>query len=395
MADLPSFNDLFRVARDETASRSSELTLAILNREGSDANAITAGSAAVGDECIGQLSTALANLYLDTCSGEKLDRLVADPRFGGLIRKSASPSVGYVTFSLSSAAVTSFLIPSGTTLSTTDGKTLTTTTDATFASGSTTLAQVPVQTTLAGLDQQCAVGTITNIVSAITGSPDGLTVTNPLATSLADDDELDDALRDRARLNYTTQARGTLKAIRAAALGVSGIRKATVFEVQDVNGYSGRLVELVISDAFTDSLVNVGTSATYQAQASLVTQTIQDALDEVRACGISVNVTLATVAMTSVQLSLRYSANTDAATAAKSARQAVVATINGLSPGETLTVAAIENALAQVPGLVVLGTIVGSPSFGCDVVSPTGNIIPASSFEVIRTMLSLVTVVSS
>lgn len=395
MADLPSFNDLFRVARDEAASRNSDITLAIINREGSDANAFTAGSAAVGDECIGQLSTAIANLYLDTTSGDKLDRLVADPRFGCLKRKSASPSVGYVNFKIATAQSSSFLIPSGTTLATTDGKTLTTTSDATFPSGSTTLSNVPVQTTLAGLDQQCAIGTITNIVTPVTGAPLGMTVTNTLATSLGDDDELDDSLRDRARLNYTTQSKGTLKAIQAVALSVGGIRKATAFEVQDVNGYAGRLVELVIADAFTDSLVNVGTSTTYQSQSSIVTQTITSALDDVRACGIPVNVTLATVAMQSVQLTLRYSANTDSSVAAKAARQAVVATVNGLAPGATLTVKMIEDALAQVPGLIVLGTVIGSTSFGCDVLSPTGDVVPSSSFQVIRTMLSLVTVVSS
>jgi hypothetical protein len=318
-----------------------------------------------------------------------------------LIRKSASPAVGYVNFSITTAQSSSFLIPSGTALSTTDGKALTTTADATFVSGTTTCSNVPVQTTEAGLDQQCSIGTITNITGTVAGAHASLSVNNTLATSLADDDETDDSLRDRARLNYTTQARGTLKAIQSAALGVAGIRKAKAFEVQDVNGYPGRLVELVVSDAFTDSLVNVGSSsATYQAQASIVTQTITDAIDDVRACGIAVSVSLATTAMQSVQLSLRYSSNMDAAATAYRARQAVVATVNGLAPGQTLTVKMMEDALAQVPGLIVLGTVIGSTSFGCDIASPTGDVVPTingaqSNLVVIRTMMALVTVVSS
>ena len=46
--DFPSFNDLFRVAESEVLSRNSRLTQPVIERQGTDSNALVAGSAAVG-----------------------------------------------------------------------------------------------------------------------------------------------------------------------------------------------------------------------------------------------------------------------------------------------------------------------------------------------------------
>lgn len=214
-ADFPNFQDLFRVARDEILVRNAAISRDVVEREGTDANILVASGVAAADEVVGQLTDVAAGLFLDSARGDDLDRLVFD-RYG-LLRKPAAPSDGIVTFSLTPAGTANpaaFTIPSGTILQTPDGIQFITTVTTTFPALSLTL-QVPVRSTLAGLSQQAKAGTITSIVSAITGSPSNLVVTNALATAGADDAELDDSLRDRARAFFTTARRGTIEIGRA------------------------------------------------------------------------------------------------------------------------------------------------------------------------------------
>ena len=75
--DFPSFWSLFRVGRDEILARSSRLTRAVVEREGSDANALVAVSAAIGDEVVGTLASAVGGLFLDSATGDALDRLAS------------------------------------------------------------------------------------------------------------------------------------------------------------------------------------------------------------------------------------------------------------------------------------------------------------------------------
>ena len=48
MSDFPTYQDLQRIARDEVLSRASALTVDIVTREGSEANALVAVGPAVG-----------------------------------------------------------------------------------------------------------------------------------------------------------------------------------------------------------------------------------------------------------------------------------------------------------------------------------------------------------
>jgi uncharacterized phage protein gp47/JayE len=380
VADFPSFDDLFRQARDEAMIRNGKLTRDAVERQGTDANILFAGAAAAADEVISQLIQVEAGLFLDSAVGAALDRLVFD-RYG-LTRKPAAAALGQVNFTTTTPTGGPFTIPSGTMLSTSNGLQYITTVDSLFPAASVGPIIVPVRSVLAGLDQQADDNTITSIVSQIVGQPTDLAVNNPLATAGADDAESDDSLRARARQFFVTARRGTLAAIEQGALAVPGVRTAVAFEALDGNGNPARLVELVITDAYTDSLAALNpTPASYAAQAQILAQQVFAGLSDVRAAGINVQVTVAQVVMLPITLNLAFNAGADVATATQQARAAAVNYTNGLPAGTTWDPLALSTALKSVSGLHITGN---------EVFSPNGPVVPLT-LQVIRTTLALVT----
>lgn len=383
MADFPTFEDLFRVGRDEALIRNSRLSREVIEREGSDANVIVAASAAVGDELVAQITRVAKGLFLDTARGECLDRLIFD-RFN-LKRKDASAALVSVRFTTSAPNPGAFSIPAGTKLGTADGVQFVTTVDAPFPVGSVGPITVAARSAQAGADQQVGIGTITSILGAIPGAPADLAVTNHVASSGAADREEDDDYIARARLVFDTARRGTLDAIRARALAVPGVQNATAFEVLDSLGRPARTTQLVISDVFTQSLVSTSpTPATYQTQSQLLASAVFAALSDTRSGGIYVHVIVAIVALQGVQLGLRFQANIDVDAAAFRARAAIASHINSLAPGDPLLITDMIDVLRRVPGLVVTGD---------EVLSPPGDVI-AEPLQVLRTSIGMVVATS-
>lgn len=373
MADLPTFSDLERVARDEALSRNSHLTREIVEREGSDANAILAAAPAVGDEIVGQLARSLADLYGDTARDAGLERLWWN--LYRIVRKGAAPALTEVTWSTTAPNPGAFVIPVGSQVRTSDGKAFITTSQATFPQDATSLAGVPVQSRLAGLSQHVRIGAI-NQFSPISGAPSDLAVTNPVASSGADDIEAIDDFRSRGQLYYTTAARGVLPAIVRGALAVPGVRRAVAFEALSSSGEPARIVELVIADAFTDQLVDSSTvPATYQTQSNTLRARVKSELREWRAGGIQVFITIAVVRILGVSLLYRFRSDADQEATKAAAVGAIVGYTNGLSAGQTWSRDEAHQVLAGVQGLVVLGG---------EVVTPAGDVVP-SPLEVFRT----------
>lgn len=374
-----TFQDLFRAAEVEILQRNGRLRRAIVERDGSDVNLIVGGIAGAGDEIMGQNQLAMATLFLDSAVGEDLDRWLYD-RYG-LLRKPAAPAAGFVEFTTTAANPTSFTIPVGALLSTSDGLQFTVVAAATFAAGSTGPISVLVQSTLAGVSQQAQIGTITSIVDTITGAPSDLAVTNSTATAGAADAENDTDFRNRGRSFYTSVSKATKKAIETAATAVPGVVTAVAFEGIEFDGAPSRYVELLITDAYTDLLLSVDpTPATYQTQAQALAVLVTAALEDVRAYGISVTTYLASVVMQPIVLQLSFLANVDTFTVATRARGAIVSYVNTLAGSATLQVSELLNILRQVPGLFITGS---------EIVSPLGNVVPAH-LQVIRTSLALV-----
>lgn len=381
MSDFPTFPQLFRVARDEVLLRSNALTRDVVDRPGTDANALTAASAIVGDTCIGQLIQTQAATYLSSAQGKKLDRLVFD-RYG-MLRKPATPALGEVEFRTPTAVLTGFTIPVNTKLQTVDGTEFVTTTTATFPSASAGPITVPVSSTLAGLDQHARPNTITSIPSAIAGAPLSLTVTNPLATVGAGEEEQDPELRARAQRYYATAQRGTLRAIERGALETPGVRTATAYEATNEFLDPARWVQVVVADQFAEQFVKAsGTTPAYETQAATLALSVNQTLQEFRAAGIYVLVVVGVVRLVGITLSIRIRAGFDHDTVANQSRAMAQDYVNSLAAGQPLVLADLEAALSRVVGLEPLG---GS------VISPTTDLVAAAT-EVFRTSASLITI---
>lgn len=377
--DLPRLQDFINIARGEILSRSSLLTLDVVDRDGTDLNVLLNVQAAMADEVIGQLTYVAAGLFLDSATGDQLDRYAFD-RYG-LVRKGASGSQGSVTFSLAAPAAGNFTISDGTTLQASDGNQFLTIGNNLFLAGSTSLI-VPVRSALAGSAQQEQAGQITSITGGpIAGAPAGLTVTNVLATFGAADDETDADLRNRCRGFFLTARRGTLAAIEAGALSVPGVVRATATEVLDALGRPARVVLLAIADQYTDLFATLSTvPPAYATQSQQLTANVFAGLDEYRAGGIYVQVSVAQVILLPIALSLTFRAGADVDYTATLAKATAVNYVNALSPGQSFSPVDLQSALAGVPGLIITRAEVSSP----------GGVVDTNPLQVLRTGLGLV-----
>lgn len=384
--DFPTFGDYFRIARDEVLTKNGNLSVSAVNRDGSDVNILMASAAAMADQATTQLVGVQNALYIQSASGQDLDRLVFD-RYG-LFRKPASSSLGSVEFTTATTNPSAFAIPSGTLLQTVDGIQFATTIDSVFNSGTSGPLTVAVQSVLAGANQQAKANSITSIISGLVGSPSNLTVNNQLATAGADDAETDDSLRSRAQQFFQTVRRGTLAALEEGALAVPGVTKATAIEVLDTAGRPARFVQLIISDAFTNALVGIDNTSPsklkYDAQSQQLAFTVFNALEDVRAAGVYIDVRVAQVIFQPISLGLQFVAGVNADDVAQNARVAIVNFVNNLSPNQPMLISSLVSVLQTINGLLLNGNII---------VSPPGDIIP-QTLQVIRTTLGIVGAVS-
>ncbi len=377
MADLPTFDDLFRIGKLEALARNRKLAATEFDRKGSDLNILTALSASMADECVGQLANLWAASFAGTARGPALDRKITDI-YPDLIRKQASPSVGYVTFAFSSG--TSFTIPDGTRLTTEDGIQFITVGDAAVASGETS-KRVPVRSSQAGSGQKAGTNKINSIMDQIPSAPANIAVSNAAATFGGEDREEDGDYLVRFRVHYLAARRATKGAIQSAILGIPGVVKCTVIENLDALGRPIGYVRAVVSDSFTEQFANTAVlPVTYQNQVASLTDQIESVLEEWRAAGVGVVVEIAKVVMQPVRLSLTYLAGTDEESIKARVLALVIQYINNLPPGTALRLQAIRDTIAPVPGLYITGA---------EVVSPTGDRVPEVN-EVLRTSSSFV-----
>ncbi len=388
--DYPNFNTLFQIARNEALVRNRALSRDAIEREGSDANILTASACAAADQVVGQLTVTSAGLFIASAAGDALDRLLFD-RYG-LTRKVAAAAVGSVKFSVTTPLVAPLSIPAGTQIGTSDGITFETVEAALFPAATTEL-YVGVRSLLAGANQQARVGTLNNLLTPLTGSPTDLVVTNPIATTGAADRESDASFRARGQSYYTSLQKGTLTAITQGALSVPGVASAQTIEVLDAQGQANKRVLCVITDQFTDALANYSSvPPVYQAQSQQLAQTVFNALEAYRPAGIFVNVQVAQVVLVPVSLALSFKAGANINAVAVNARAAVVNYINSLAPGDELYLSPLLNALQGVDGLNLTGYEIASPP----VISGTSQpLINANPLQVLRTSLSIVQATSS
>ncbi|MFA6166727.1 MAG: baseplate J/gp47 family protein [Gemmatimonadaceae bacterium] len=384
MPDSPSFPTLFSVARNEVMLRPGRLKRQIVEREGTDANILVAAGVAVGDAVAAQQAASIANLYLDSATGDDLHKLGYD-RYG-VVFKGACPAVGDETFTSVLASPAAWTIPSGTTLSTADGTQYLTSAAVVWPLGSFGPITVPIRSVLAGVDQMVDALTLTNLVGSIAGAPAGFvfTQTNLLATSGGADDEKDDSYRNRCR--KARAPKGLLSAIEQGGLSVSGVDTATAFESVNGLGKPAGRVDLVVADAFTEALANLAQSSpTYAAKSQALANLVDAALVEWRGAGCEVTVTVAAVVLQPVKISLTYLAGADTTAANLEARSRIVSYTNGLAPGETWQYGDAVNSLKGMSGIFWTGN---------EVHDPAGDVV-CGELQVIRTSMELVVVLNA
>lgn len=358
---------------------SAQLTRDAVERDGSDVNLLINAGVAMAEECIGQLQYVEAGLFLGSADEDQLPKLAFDTY--GIVKKPAAPALGTAVFRTLAANPSTFTIPANTVLQTGDGTQYLTLIATSFAAGSTGPLFVPIRSQLAGADQQAKIGTITNIVTGIAGAPSDLQVTNELATAGAADEESPKELTDRCRRFFLSVRKGTTGAIEAQALGVPGVVRATAIEALDTSGRAARIVQLVVSDAFTDALAALNlTDPTYQTQSQTLAQQVFAALSDVRAGGIFVHVIVGQVVLLPITLSLTFAAGVPTDTTALAARARIVNFVNELSPGVAFDRTKALEALRAVNGLIITGN---------EIANPAGNVVPRS-VQVLRTSLGLV-----
>lgn len=370
--DFPTRAELFETAADDVLERAAarepgrRISPEEVYTEGSDVNILLSASSAMADEVVRQLVAAFGALFLATAEREDLDRLVFDRYSAEVVRRGATAAIVPVVLRRTGGALAALPIPVGTTVGTGDGVTFRTVTLAAFDAGSVGPVTVFAQCTAAGIQGNVAVGTVVELVDAL-GDPN-VVITNEEPGAGGDDTESDASLRDRARRFLPSARRGTVEAIRFGALTVEGVRQATVVEDVDVDGSPTGRVTCYIADA------------NGQANAALV-DAVRTRLVEYRAAGVVVDVYGGTPTLVPIVLRLRFAANFDSTLVFDSVRRAIVAAVNVLPPGDTLTRSLIFAVARSVPGAIVLDDAI---------VSPVGDVVPTGG-EVLRTAVELVT----
>ena len=361
MPDLPTRLDYYSLGRQYVLQRAQKIDPGMVDVLGSDANLII-GSSSVMAGAVTQLGYGLARLTLDGSYDEDLDRYAWD-RYQ-LTRNGAAPATGVVRFYRATFAAGAGTIPAGTVLTTIGGVQYVTTTPATF--GSTTVDKVTanVQASQAGYATQVGANNINRFQNPSVLFDATLQVNNDATTAGGADREIDDDFKNRIRSFWTTARRGTLAAIQFGALTVPGVATAVAIEALPPTALPARVVNLYVADAS-------GVASVPMAQAVGV------ALQDYRAGGIAVIISLSIPFIQGFTLQLAFQTGVDTVTLTAQIIAAFVEFVNSLPVNGTLYVAQLNSVLQRFTSLGLV------PNKG-SIVSPSADVVPAVG-QTIRT----------
>jgi uncharacterized phage protein gp47/JayE len=297
----------------------------------------------------------LQNTRLASSSGSDVDSFGAD---FGMTRLTAISAQGAVTFSRYTPTMAS-LIPTGTTLTTSDNSTqfivgTDTTNSAWNASQNGYLlgigvasVTVPVAATVAGSAGNVLAGTISLITSALPGID---TATNALALTGGLDAETDASFRLRFQSFINSRTRATIQAVSYAATSIQQGVNCTVQENTDGNG-----------DYMPGKFVVTADDGSGSPPAALLTS-IQAAVEAVRPVGSIFAVSGPTVLPADISLSLAIAPGSNSATAVAAVNLAITTFVNTLPVGSSLPFTRLAQiaydaspAVTNVTGLTLQG----------------------------------------
>lgn len=359
MATLPAFDDLFDAGEREALVLPSRFNPAIIRTPGSDVNIAFNVSAAMGQELSAFVQAAINETFLSTAAqigGDVLDRWVYD-RYG-IVRQDARSAVVPVTFART-RLTPGVTLATGSVVGTTDGTNFQIVNDVVFAPnviGPLTVAAVAEQT---GTGGNVATGTITQLVSSF--DDDTITVINNEPAAGGREAETDSELEARARDFFTNARRGTRTAILTGARDTPGVTQASAIEFLDSDGRAAGRVQVIISDENGNS------------NSALALDVLEN-LDDFRCLGVPVTVLAGTPQFVEIVVSgLQFAANANTTNVLQEGREAILAAVNILQPGETLRLATISTALDGTEDLIVPSGSIREPAG--DLVPQTGGVI--------------------
>jgi len=291
MADqeLLSFQELYDAGKTEMETRTSKITDF---EEGSIADCLLGVTATMAEELQNVLVDRINRTFTDLAEGDHLETLLTDHFGDDFARPGAAYSSGVVTFSRPDATAGAVTIPAGTVVST-----------ATDASGESKKFATEIEVDLGALDLTID-ASVTAEVAGVAGnvSSDKIVIidssltdpsitVNNAAQMTGGSDELTDAeYRTWARLKVETIRGGTCTAIQAAALTVPGVESAAVVEyLKTVIEWDPSGGTPIGEDFFLPVPVLYIADANGTADITLI-NAVKVAVDEVRACGIEVQV---------------------------------------------------------------------------------------------------------
>lgn len=177
--------------------------------------------------------------YLATATGEALDDKAADYL---VTRKAATRATGTIRVTRASTTETLFIPAGWAQLSTKpspgqDAIAIVTTSDASMDIGTATV-DIPVEAVIGGVSGNLSAGTVVIPQTALSGviSDGGIVVQIALTGGV--DEEGDDDLRARVRIEVAGRINGTADALKAGALSVAGVVSANVLKAGDTRANS-------------------------------------------------------------------------------------------------------------------------------------------------------------
>ncbi len=365
--------ELFEIALGEALAINPAVSEEMARASGSTLWWELNSAAAPGAEVAFQAAERWRALFLDTATGQALDRLVAD-RYNET-RQAATAAIVELEFTRA-GSVGDLTIPAGTTSQTPDQTVrFETDRDLEIPDGSSVGT---VRATSSGLGSDQAVGE--DALTELSGGAieDGLTLTNPEKSAGGNDRESDGDFRARIRGIFANARRGTLSALVQGALEVEQVRTAAAYETTDDLGCPVGAATVVIADAAGNA--NTALEAL-----------VDEELEEWRAAGVAVEVLGGVRTERDITVRVVFESGTSTDAALLAVRRAIVAFVNRLKPRSEDTVeGAVDKAVSVLtPGLVEHAVRTVPRVVGVTVDEPAATEV-AEIGEVIRTSLGRV-----
>lgn len=358
MTTAPSWQDLYDLGRATLQARRPKLIVI----EGDVTDAVLAGAATMASTLIAYASGRFLSAFLDGAAGSDLTDLARDR---GVERDLGDAAVGTVTFTRVSFSVGAGTISAGFRVASqpdTTGAFSTFTTDQDAVFGPTDLTKtVNATCTKVGTQGNMDSATVTRTLDSMFDP--SITVSNGTRFAGGSAEESDPDLRDRVRGYFLTLARGTIDALAYGAKTVTGVKRVNV-----IPDYVTGIVTVYVSDA--DGNANTAmTDAVYT-----------ELQNHWAAAGDVLNVVGAVLVIEAVDVSLTVRTGIDIVSLLDRIRQAIIARVARLNPGETLFRDMISAAVRDVDRENILTVVVNTPA--ANVVPSTGQVIRTNTANV-------------